>query len=313
MRLRGMHRLFLSACLLAVSCTTAIPPPPATPVPTPTARVSLRTVDVGHGLGLVADVPVGWSLDAFRMANRGTQGWIVASNTDVTGLPIVEGNGDIDAAALKSGQVTVEIESFCRIFCTGPIEETPLPLDWANAAPLYPRPLPDGRHELALGFRWFSQPLFIVARWVDDAPAADIAAIATIARSVRADPAVPAVGEYRGWTGIGPLAAIPDGSVRLVPLPPGAIIRSRYRLYDNEPFFVVRGPQGILALPQKPLLDRRCSVAFDVSSDHFSCTVDGRTFTWTRRGSYLGPEPASDMHSLTVVVRDGSVWVDYSD
>lgn len=307
-----MHRLLLSVGLLAVSCTSALPPPSATPQATPTARVTLRTVDVGPGLGLVADLPVGWSLDALRNVNWGTQRWILASNTDVAGLPVVENNGDVDAAALTSGQVTVEIESFCRILCKGPTDETPLPLDWANAVALR-SPLPDGRHELGLGFRWFSQPLFIVARWVDDAPAADIAAIAAIARSVRADPAVPAVGEYRGWTGLGPLAAIPDSSVRLVPLPPGAISRSPYRLYDNEPFFIVRDPQGLLAFPQKPLLDRRCIVAFDVSSDRFTCGVDGRTVAWTRRGSFLGPEPASDMHSLTVIVRDGSVWVDYAD
>lgn len=308
-----MDRLLLWVCLLAVSCTTAIPPPPATPEPTPTARVSLRTVDIGLGFGLVADVPVGWSLEALRMVNRGTQGWLLAANTDVTGLPILEGNGDIDAAALKSGQVTVEVESFCRISCSGPTEETPLPLDWATAAPLYPRPLPDGRHELAVGFRWFSQPLFMVARWVDDAPAADIAAIAAIARSIRAEPPLPATGEYRGWVGLGSISDFPAGSVRLVPLPVGAIIRSQYRLYDNEPFFIVREPQGIVAFSQKPLVDRRCVVAFDTPSDRFTCTVDGRTFAWTRRGSYLGPESSSDMQPLKIVVRDGSVWVLYSD
>jgi hypothetical protein len=41
--------------------------------------------------------------------------------------------------------------------------------------------------------------------------------------------------------------------------------------------------------------------------------VDGRLISWTRRGAYLGPEPASDMRPLTVIVRDGSVWVAYAD
>lgn len=281
-------------------------------MPTPTARVSLRTVDVGHGLGLVADVPVDWSLDALRMVNRGTQRWILASNTELAGLPIVEGNGDIDTAALKSGQVTVEIESFCRLSCNGPTEETPLPLDWANAVPLYPRPLPPGRHELAVGFRWFSQPLFIVARWVDDAPAADLAAIAAIAQSIRAEPPPPATGEYQGWAGVGRLADIPSGAVRLMPLPVNATVAPSWRS-PYEPFFIVREPQGVIAFSQKPLVDRRCVVSFDTQTDQFTCTVDGRTFAWTRRGSYLGPEAASDMHTLTVVVRDGSVWVSYTD
>lgn len=128
--------------------------------------------------------------------------------------------------------------------------------------------------------------MFVVARWADDAPAADIAALAAVARSVRADPALRATGEWNGWAGLGPLADVPAGAVRLVPLPAGAIVRSPYR---------------------------RCAVAFDVASDHFTCVVDGRTLASTRHGAYLGPEPASDMRPLAVVVRDGSVWVRYSD
>ena len=187
-----------------------------------------------------------------------------------------------------------------------------MPLSWSAATP-FGGDQPAGRHQLALGFRWFDQPLFLVARWVDDAPAADVAAIADILRSVRADPAPPATGEFNGWAGLGPLASIPLGTVRLVPLPPGAIIRRPYQSWDNEPFFIVHEPTGILAFSSKPLVDRRCVVAFDAPSDHFTCTVDGRLISWTRRGSYLGPEPASDMRPLTVIVRDGSVWVAYAD
>ena len=308
-----MHRLLLSVCLLVVSCTSALPPPATTPRAAPTARVTLRTVDLGIGTGLVADVPVGWSLDGFRSVNRGTQRLLLAANVDVTTLATLVGNGDVDVSALQSGQATVEIESFCRLACSGPTEETPLPLDWAKAAPLFGRVVPGDRHELAIGFRWFDRPMFVVGRWAGDAPAADIAAIAAVAASIRAEPALPSTGEYNGWVGLGRIGELPTGGVRLVPLPAGAILRTHYRLYDNEPFFIVREPQGILALSQKPLVDRRCVVAFDAAADHFTCTVDGRTFAWTRRGSYLGPEPATDMHSLTVVVRDGSIWVRYSD
>lgn len=291
------------------------PTPASTPTPTlaPTERVTQRIVDVGHGLGLVTDVPVGWSLDGLRGVNRGTQRLILASNIDVATLPTIPGNGDIDAAALPGGAVTVEIESFCRLICTGPTEETSLPLDWSNAGPLAQRSLPDGRHELAVGFRWFGRPMFVVARWADDAPPADIASIATITARIRADPPLPAAGEYRGWDGVGPLSDIPPGTVRLEALPVGAVIRSPGRLFDNGPFFIVRAPEGVTAFPQRPLQDRRCAVAFDANSDRFTCTVDGRVFAWTRRGTYLGPDPASDMRPLTVVVRDGLVWVDYAD
>ena len=307
-----MRCLLLSVCLLAGACTSALPPPAiATSEPAPTARVSLRTV--GLGGGLVVDVPVGWSLDGFRSINRGTQRLLLAGNVEVTALATLAGNGDVDAAALQSGQATVEIESFCRLSCSGPTEETPLPLDWAKAAPLFERVLPGDQHELAIGFRWFGRPMFVVGRWAGDVPAADIAAIAAVAASIRADPPLPATGEYNGWAGLGHLADIPSGAVRLMPLPAGATVAPSWRTWPNEPFFIVREPQGLVAFSQKPLADRRCSVTFDSASDHFTCTLDGRTFAWTRRGSYLGPEPASDMRPLTVVVRDDSVWVLYSD
>jgi hypothetical protein len=307
----GVRALVVSVCLLASACTAALPIPSPTPQPTATARVSLRSVGLGNGLAV--DVPVGWPLVGFGGVNRGTQRLLLAANVDVATLPTLEGNGDVDAAALRSGQASIEIESFCRLSCSGPTDETPLPLDWTKATALSQRELPAERHELAVGLRWFDRPMFVVARWADDAPAADIAALAAVARSIRAETPLPAFGEWNGWSGLGPLADIPAGSVRFVPLPSGAIIRPAYRTWDNEPFFCVREPQGILAFSWKPLVDRRCGVTFDAQTDHFTCTVDGRTFAWTRRGSYLGPEPASDMRPLTVVVRDGSVWVRYSD
>ncbi|HAF11197.1 MAG TPA: hypothetical protein DCK98_14095 [Chloroflexi bacterium] len=307
-----MRRLLVIACLLASACTTDLPAPSpsSSPQAQPIARVSLRSVGLENGL--TVDVPVGWSLTGVGSVNRATERLLLAGNTDVVSLPTIPNNGDLDVGALPSGSVTVEVESFCSMFCAGPADETPLPLDWSAAVP-FRGSQPPGRHELALSFRWFDRPLFLVARWVDDAPASDIAAIADIARSVRPDPKPPATGEFNGWAGLGPLESIPLGTVRLVPLPVGAIIRPAYRTWDNEPFFIVHEPTGVLAFSSKPLVDRRCVVAFDAPTDRFTCSVDGRTFAWTRRGSYLGPEPASDMRPMTVIVRDGSVWVAYSD
>lgn len=309
----SVRRLVMLAWVLASACTAALPAPspsPSVPQAQPTARAALRSIGLGNGL--TVDVPIGWSLKGPGNVNRATWRLLLAGNIDVASLATVPNNGDVDVAALPSGSVTLEVEYFCSLFCQGPTDETPLPLDWSVAA-AFGGSQPAGRHELALGFRWFDQPLFLVARWVDDAPAADVAAIADIVRSVRADPAPPATGEFDGWAGLGPLAAIPLGTVRLIPLPAGAIIRPPYRTWDNEPFYIVHEPTGVLAFSSKPLVDRRCVVAFDAPSDQFRCTVDGRTFAWTRRGSYLGPEPASDMHPLTVIVRDGSVWVAYSE
>jgi len=306
-------RLLVAVCLLASACTASLPfpSPTSTAQPTATARVTLRTVGLGNGLAV--DVPVGWSLDGLRTVNFGTQRLLLAANVDIATLPKLDANYDVDAAALLSGQASIEIESFCRLSCSGPTDETPLPLDWTNAVAITQRVMPSGRHELAIGLRWFDRPLFVVARWSDDAPAADIAALAAVAQSVRPESPLPATGEWDGWDGLGPLAEIPPGTVRLVPLPAGATIRSPYRIWDNEPFFVVRLTEGVVAFSSKPLVDRRCVIAFDAPSDHFTCTVDQRTFAWSRRGAYLGPEPASDMRRLPVIVRDGTVWVAYSD
>jgi hypothetical protein len=308
---RGMRRIAVIACLLASACTAALPAPSpiASLPPPPTARASLRSIGLGNGL--TVDVPIGWELKGAGIVNRATQRLLLVGNVDVANLAAVPNNGDIDVDALPSGSVTVEIEYFCSLFCAGPADETSLPLDWSAASP-FGGSQPPGRHALGLGFRWFDHPLFVVARWADDAPAADVAAIADIVRSVRADPAPPATGEFNGWAGLGPLASIPLGTVRLVPLPAGAIIRPPYRSWDNEPFFIVHVTEGVMAFSSKPLVDRRCVVTFDAPSDHFTCVVEGRTFAWTRHGAYLGPEPASDMQPMTVMVRDGSVWVAYS-
>jgi hypothetical protein len=243
--------------------------------------------------------------------NRATQRYFLAANGPLTDLPGLPGNGDVDALALPSGRVVLEVESFCRFACSGPTSETPLPLDWSTAAPLFGRTLPSDRHELAIGFRWFDRPLFIVARWADDAPAADIAAIANVARSVRPDPAPPATGEYRGWDGLGPLVNIPVGSVTFTPLPTGAIIRPPYRIYDNAPFYVVRGKQGIYAFASRAFFNQSCMIQYDTAADRLTCAIPGRVYEWTRFGTYLGPEPASNLTQHRVIVRDGEVWVRY--
>ena len=310
-----MRGVLLLVCLLACGCTTVLPLPPPSPSPNPpptaTERVTLRSVSIGDGL--VADIPVGWEVMGAGFVNRATQRQLLTGNVDLSTLPGLPGNGDVDAAAIPSGSVVVEVESFCRFTCQGPQEETVLPLDWAGAAPLYDRILPSGHHEIGLGFRWFDRAMYLIARWMDDAPAADVAAIAAIARSVRAEPAAPASGVFGRWLGLGPVADIPVGSVRFVPLPAGAIVRPPDRFWDNEPFFIVRDPGMTYAFSSKPLVDRRCVVAFDTQAGQFRCTLGDRTVAWTKDGKFLGPEPASDMQPLRVIVRAGSVWVAYYD
>src|SRR2546423_9408667 len=305
-----MRRLVVIAGLLASACPTAVPPPspsPSSPAQ-PTARVALRSIGLGDGL--TVDVPVGWEITGTGFVNRATQRLLLVGNRDLASLPTVPGNGDVDAAALPSGTVTLEVETFCRLSCQGPPGESALPLDWARAVSRTTG-IPAGRHDATLGVRWFDRSFLIVARWTDDAPAADVAAIADIVRSVRADPAPPATGEYMGWAGLGPLASIPVGSVTFEPLPAGAIIRLPYPIWDNVPYFLVRGIQNLYAFVSRPLHDQRCDIHYDTASDHFSCTIDARTYEWTRFGRYLGPEPASDLSQHEVIVRDGSVWVYY--
>lgn len=264
--------------------------------------------------GLSLEVPAQWSWNSgFGFINRATSRYFLAANGPLDDLPVVPGNGDVDASVLPAGRVVVAVEEFCRLGCNGPTTETPLPLDWGTAAPFLVRTLPSDRHELALGFRLFDQPLFVIARWADDAPPADIAAIATVVRSIRPDPAPPAAGEYRGWDGLGPLASIPVGSVTLTPLPAGAIIRPPYRTYDNAPFYVVRGKQGVYAFASRAFFDQSCQIQYDAAADRLMCAVPGRVYEWTRFGTYLGAEPASNLTQHRVIVRDSQVWVRYVD
>lgn len=256
------------------------------------------------------DVPASWTLGDAGNVNWAATRFLFAGNGDLAGLSKIRGNGDVDPAALPNDRVIVEIESFCRLMCAGPADETPLPLDWSSAAPRTPG-LPASLHERSLGFRWFDQPLFVIAMWGDGAPAADIAAIEAIVGSLRPDPVPPALGEFAGWDGIGPLSAIAVGAVTLHPLPPNAVIRPMYRLYDNEPYFVARGAQNIYAFDSRPLADRRCLIQFDAAIDRFWCDVPGRRYEWTHFGRYLGPEPSSDLPQHRVIVRDGLVWVGY--
>jgi hypothetical protein len=252
-----------------------------------------------------------WAIQDFKVLNKATSRYLLSGNQDVTSLPTIPGNGDVDPAVLPSAYVVVEVISFCSLFCSGPVSETSFPLDWSAAQPITARPLPPDRHESRLGIRWFDRPLFLVAKWADDAPTSDIAAIAAIARSIRPEIPPPATGEYRGWDGLGPLDTIPVGTVRLEPLPAGAVIRPPYRTTDNVPFFLVRGKVNLYAFVSRPLLDQRCEIAYDAAADRFTCTLDGRRIEWTRFGRFLGPEPASDLPQHNVIVRGGQVWIHY--
>jgi hypothetical protein len=313
-----VRRLAVFAIVALAACTPSqtVPSPSTLPVPSSSAQPAVRapaSVRVNlYDQGLSLEIPAQWTWNAgFAPVNRATSRYFLAANGPLTDLPVVPGNGDFDAAVLPAGRVVVAVEQSCRLACYGPSTETPLPLDWGTAASFIGRTLPSDRHELSLAFRLFDKPLFIVARWADDAPAADIAAIANVARSVGIDPAPPATGEFRGWDGIGPLANIASGSVMLTPLPTGAIIRPPYRTYDNAPFYVVRGKQGIYAFASRAFFNQSCVIQYDAAADHLTCTVPGRTYAWTRFGTYLGPEPASNLTQHRVIVRDGQVWVRY--
>jgi len=313
LRLAVVVLLALSAC----TPSQALPSPSLPPVPPPSQQPAAARAPAGvkvnlYDRGLSLEIPARWTWDAgVGFVNRATSRYFLAANGPLTDLPVVPGNGDVDASALPTGRVVVAVEEFCRLACQGPTTETPLPLDWGTAAPLFGRTLPNDRHELAIGFRLFDRPVFVVARWADDAPAADIAAIAAMVRSIQLDPTPPVTGEYRGWDGLGPLANIPVGSVTFTPLPAGAIIRPAYRTYDNAPFYVVRGKQGIYAFASRAFFNQSCEIQYDAATDRLTCAVPGRVYEWTRLGTYLGPEPASNLTQHRVIVRDGQVWVRY--
>jgi hypothetical protein len=204
--------------------------------------------------------------------------------------------------------VSVEVEEFCRMSCQGPTVASSPPLDWSTATALYTRGLPPGRHEMAVSFRWFDAPIYVVARWADD-PSTPVAAIPAIVQSIRADPAPPPSGDYFGWVNAGQLDAVSIGDVRGVPLPTS--VPRTGRIQDNTPFFLVRGKLNTYAFVSRPLVDERCEIDYDAASDQFRCVVSGRTYEWSRFGLPLGPEPISALPQHRVIVRDGTLWVRY--
>ena len=64
---------------------------------------------------------------------------------------------------------------------------------------------------------------------------------------------------------------------------------------------------GVYAFVSRPLFDERCEITYEKSSDHFVCRAGDRKFEWTRFGTYLGPEPASNLAQHRVIVREGFV------
>lgn len=303
-----MPRALALVTLALGACTSpplrTEPPQPSAATPTPPAVRAVPFAD-----GLVLDVPSAWSVSGAAMVNRGTQREVLATNGPITVLPTLPGNGDVDAAALPPGRVVVAVQSFCRLSCMGPETETALPPDWTQARPLADRAFPPGRHEIAVPFRWFDRPMYVVARWTDDAPPRDVAAIAAIAASVRPARPLPLRGEHQGWAAVGPLSALPIGVVRLEPLPAGA---TRPADGDDSPFFLVRGRQHLYAFLSRPVADPACLVAYDAGSDRFRCSIEGRTHEWSRFGRYLGTELQRDLPQHRVFVRDGTIFVYYT-
>lgn len=304
-----MRWLFLSAWVLISACTSVVP----IPAPAPTAAVPIiapSTVGVvALGNGLAIDVPLSWQIAEGGIVNRGIQRLLMVGNGDLASLPTIPGNGDVDPTTLPSGRVVVEIEVFCRLACRGPETETALPLDWSTAAPLYDRALPVGRHEMAVAFRWFGQPIYIVARWADDAPAADITAIPSIVRSVRADPLPPTTGLYGDWLGLGMLTDLPIGTVRTVPFPVGG--RPSSQPEASAPFFVVRGRVHTLAFIARSYVGLNCELRYDGDAGQFTC-VDDPSIRWSHFGTWLGARlVARNLVQHPVLIRDGAIWVNY--
>lgn len=300
----------LALLLVLSACTNATPPPESSPSPG-VRVVGVRPVrQLSFGAGLVLDVPADWIVVGAGLVNRATQRELMAGNGALDALPTIPGNGDIDPAALPSGRVVLSVQSFCRMSCLGPDNETALPLDWTDARPLLPgRILPAGKHELALAFRWFDQPLHLVARWSDDAPPRDIAAISAIARSVRAERALPQRGEFHSWLAVGPSGALDVGAVRRETVPAGAPVPMTG---ESAPFFLVRGRQNLFAFSARPVVDPECQVSYDAASDRLRCSVEGRSYEWTRFGRYQGSLLQRDLPQHSVFVRDGTIFVRYS-
>lgn len=324
-------RAIVVLALALVACTApelGVSPTPASTAATarPTAALT-RVVRFGvPGLddsptflpSLIADVPSAWAADLDgRIVNWAMWQLIAVGNGDLHGLATVPGNGDVDPLQLPRDRVIVQVQYQCRFVCRGPAEETPFPLDWSAAAPASAEReatlAAAGVHERTVGLRYFDTPLLVVGRWGDAAPPADIAAIARIVASIRPDPPAPGSGEFRGWANAGRLVDLPIGTVRLTPLPDGAVIRPPYRIFDNAPFFLVRGAKNIYAFSSRPLVDQRCEAAYDPSDDQFHCSIEGQRSSWTRFGHYLGPDPNSEMSQHRVIIRDGAVWVHYLD
>lgn len=306
--------ILICACLTPTEARPTSVPIPTSAVATPSAGLGgIATRHVEFGSGLAIDLPASWSLvQENGTVNRGTERLVFAGNGDLAALQTTPGNGDVDVAALPAGRLVLEVEMFCRLACSGPTSETPWPLDWTGATVLPGRSLPAERHELAVSFRWFDAPMFVIARWADGpGVAADVAQLPHVVASIRPDPPQPRGGEFHGWTGVAPLADIPVGTVRFEPLPQGAIIQQPQRIFDLVPFFLVRGRVGLYAFISRPLHHQDCVIRYDIQRDRFVCDVTGRTYEWTRFGTYLGPEPASNLTQHHVIVRDGIVWVNY--
>ncbi|HEY8785074.1 MAG TPA: hypothetical protein VIN63_01215, partial [Candidatus Limnocylindria bacterium] len=165
-----MLRFAVAVLLTLSACTPShtVPSPSSAPVPPSSPQPAVRTPAVVtvnlYERGLSLEIPARWTWDSgFGFVNRATSRYFLAANGPLTDLPVVPGNGDVDASVLPAGRVVVAVEEFCGLACNGPTTETPLPLDWGTAAPFLGRTLPSDRHEFALGFRLFDQPLFVIA------------------------------------------------------------------------------------------------------------------------------------------------------
>ena len=214
-----------------------------TSVPSPAVTAALATTAPSQGfhsttLGFDVRLPRGWtaadesalfnrrSIRLLVIGNRGTDVPYPASTTPLPGQ-------SPDWHQLASDRIVLELVMFSGPLGPSLETESSFPLEWASA-----RPIPDGTGSSvpALSFQHMLRSLSLIAHIGVAAPASDVSEINGIVASLTPEP-IPAGGEYRGWTVLGPLASFPVGAVAHFTVGPS-------RAYG---FFLVRGTRTIFA------------------------------------------------------------------
>ena len=121
---RDVLRLAAVALFVLSACTPSqvVPSPSLAPASSPAPGAARAPADVKVNLydrGLSLEIPARWTWNAaVGLVNRATSRYFLAANGPLTDLPVVPGNGDVDASVLPTGRVVVAVEVFCRLACT---------------------------------------------------------------------------------------------------------------------------------------------------------------------------------------------------